>query len=459
MFRGLLKKSLSCNFQSSLGLHEIKNISRRFSEDLVAKSSMVAENSTPQVQFKTYPVKLYYFGNEDISLPTLEMIYKKKFVKKHISKPVEAEPIHSEEKFLIDIVDLTVVTTPWQNGNKKQAAFHTFTSTKNINTFEITDKCWEKVNNDIQQDEIHHQETENNNSKVENNSSPQSNQIRKMGIIFSFGKMIPESTINLFHSKNNLGIYVLHPSLLPKYRGGAPIQHTLLNQEKETGVSLIYTQPNEYDTGSILIQTKIPVEFFYRFKELSGILAKEGMKVVEKFIENYQSYIYNKEVVSQANIEVDPRLTKAKIIKDKMFVYLDFACQPSKDILKIYHAFFGSQLIPWTQVKYGQHSKLLFFENLFNANPSTQNILNNDQKIKEYIKPGSIYWDFNLDKDNVYFKTKDGWLVSSKIKLEGLNWLEAQNFTKSAFRNQKFEKTKKETHGVIIDKSKVKPPK
>ena len=45
---------------------------------------------------------------------------------------------------------------------------------------------------------------------------------------------------------------MIHPSLLPKYRGGAPIQHALLNNELETGISLIYTDPDKFDSGNLI---------------------------------------------------------------------------------------------------------------------------------------------------------------------------------------------------------------
>ena len=47
-----------------------------------------------------------------------------------------------------------------------------------------------------------------------------------MGLIASFGHMIPARVIDRFEQK---GIFVVHPSLLPKYRGACPIHHALLN--------------------------------------------------------------------------------------------------------------------------------------------------------------------------------------------------------------------------------------
>jgi methionyl-tRNA formyltransferase len=56
-----------------------------------------------------------------------------------------------------------------------------------------------------------------------------------IGILVSFGKIIPESTIQLFDP----GIINMHPSLLPQYRGPSPIESAIENGDKRTGVSIM----------------------------------------------------------------------------------------------------------------------------------------------------------------------------------------------------------------------------
>lgn len=46
-----------------------------------------------------------------------------------------------------------------------------------------------------------------------------------LGVVLSYGYMIPSSVIDMFEK----GMIVVHPSLLPKYRGGAPIFHAIAN--------------------------------------------------------------------------------------------------------------------------------------------------------------------------------------------------------------------------------------
>jgi methionyl-tRNA formyltransferase len=71
-------------------------------------------------------------------------------------------------------------------------------------------------------------------------------------VVLSYGFLIPTTIIKIFAQ----GMIVVHPSLLPKYRGGAPIFHAILNGEKESGVSYIDISPNKFDEGNILHQVR-----------------------------------------------------------------------------------------------------------------------------------------------------------------------------------------------------------
>lgn len=57
-----------------------------------------------------------------------------------------------------------------------------------------------------------------------------------MLITASFGRILPDSLLALFPAGQRLNV---HPSMLPKYRGAAPIQHAIMNGDKVTGVCVI----------------------------------------------------------------------------------------------------------------------------------------------------------------------------------------------------------------------------
>ncbi len=76
-----------------------------------------------------------------------------------------------------------------------------------------------------------------------------------------------------------LGAFNLHASLLPKYRGAAPIHHALLSGDLETGVTTFLLE-RRVDTGNILLQQRLPVEEEDNLGSLSLRLAALGAKTV-----------------------------------------------------------------------------------------------------------------------------------------------------------------------------------
>lgn len=71
----------------------------------------------------------------------------------------------------------------------------------------------------------------------------------------AYGQILPKSVLDL--PKN--GCVNIHGSLLPKYRGGAPIQRCIINGEKETGVTLMYMAEG-MDTGDMISRVVVPIE-------------------------------------------------------------------------------------------------------------------------------------------------------------------------------------------------------
>ncbi len=85
-----------------------------------------------------------------------------------------------------------------------------------------------------------------------------------------------------------LGTVNLHPSLLPKYRGAAPINWIIINGETETGVTTIFIQ-KEIDAGNIILQRKVPVYPDETAGELHDRLAEIGADLVVETIDRIAS--------------------------------------------------------------------------------------------------------------------------------------------------------------------------
>jgi len=74
-----------------------------------------------------------------------------------------------------------------------------------------------------------------------------------LGIVIAF-RMLPQTIWSL----PELGTFNLHASLLPQYRGAAPINHAIINGETETGVTTFFLK-HEIDTGDIVLQQKVAI--------------------------------------------------------------------------------------------------------------------------------------------------------------------------------------------------------
>lgn len=72
------------------------------------------------------------------------------------------------------------------------------------------------------------------------------------GVLVAYGKLVPKEVIDLFPG----GIINIHPSILPKYRGPAPIEAAILNGDNETAVSLMQLTPG-MDEGPVYLQKKV----------------------------------------------------------------------------------------------------------------------------------------------------------------------------------------------------------
>lgn len=103
-----------------------------------------------------------------------------------------------------------------------------------------------------------------------------------ISVVVAYGKIIPAEIINL----PRFGILNIHPSLLPKYRGPTPIQTTILNGEKETGVMIIKID-EEVDHGPILANYKIQISNDKNFQELQNELARLGAELLIKILPDY----------------------------------------------------------------------------------------------------------------------------------------------------------------------------
>jgi len=97
-------------------------------------------------------------------------------------------------------------------------------------------------------------------------------------VVASYGKLIPGNLLEIPKYRLNV-----HPSLLPKYRGSAPIHWPILNGDKETGVSILDIA-EKLDAGDIYYQEKLAIDPRANASELTSELARFSYGVLKKVL-------------------------------------------------------------------------------------------------------------------------------------------------------------------------------
>src|ERR1051325_4221064 len=102
--------------------------------------------------------------------------------------------------------------------------------------------------------------------------------------VAAYGQILPQAILDL----PRFGCLNVHPSLLPKYRGAAPIQHAILNGDSETGVTLMKMDVG-LDTGDILTQERTPIHAADNSQTLHDRLATIGADLLVRTIPQFVS--------------------------------------------------------------------------------------------------------------------------------------------------------------------------
>lgn len=101
----------------------------------------------------------------------------------------------------------------------------------------------------------------------------------ELTVVAAYGKLLPENILEV----PPLGSINVHSSLLPKYRGAAPINWAVLNGEAETGVTIQYMAP-ELDAGDILLQKSTPIGETEDAQSLTARLAELGAEALSETV-------------------------------------------------------------------------------------------------------------------------------------------------------------------------------
>ncbi len=133
-----------------------------------------------------------------------------------------------------------------------------------------------------------------------------------MIITCAYGQILSEEILNI----PKLGCFNLHGSLLPKYRGGAPIHYALLNGDEKTGITLMYMDKG-MDSGDMIAKEEIKIEDNDNIESLTNKLSIIASKMIIKYLPSLIDGTNNREKQDSSKVTFSPIITR----KDE---HLDF---------------------------------------------------------------------------------------------------------------------------------------
>ncbi len=106
-----------------------------------------------------------------------------------------------------------------------------------------------------------------------------------LAVVAAYGILLPKSVLQA----PKFGCINIHPSLLPRWRGAAPIQRTIMAGDKETGVCIMQMDEG-LDTGAILAMEKLPLAQKITAGELHDICAEQGAEMILRVIDDIENF-------------------------------------------------------------------------------------------------------------------------------------------------------------------------
>lgn len=212
--------------------------------------------------------------------------------------------------------------------------------------------------------------------------------------VVAYGKILPEEILNI----PKLGCINVHGSLLPKYRGAAPIQWAVLNGDKETGVTTMYMDKG-MDTGDMILKEKVTIGEDETTGELWDRLSKIGGELLVKTLEQIEARTAPREKQGE-DYTMAPMLNKdmAKIDwENKSAIEIKNLVRGLNPIMGAY-TFWNGKKIKFWKVDIVKENEIMV-DNL------------------EKLKNGTVV--VSNPKDGLYIKTKKG--IIKVLEIQGEN--------------------------------------
>ena len=222
--------------------------------------------------------------------------------------------------------------------------------------------------------------------------------------VVAYGKILPKSILEI----PKLGSINVHASLLPKYRGAAPIQWAILNGDKKTGITTMYMDEG-MDTGDMILKQEVQIGENETTGELWERLSKIGADLLLKTLEQIKQGIAPRE-------KQGDEFTYAPMLNKEM-AKISWEEQTANQIKNLVrglnpnigaYTFLNGKKIKFWKVEIAKSNTIII------------------DKTIDIIKNGSII--FSNPKDGLYVKAKEGIIKVIEIQAENSKKMLVQDF-------------------------------
>ena len=219
-------------------------------------------------------------------------------------------------------------------------------------------------------------------------------------VVAAFGQIIPKSILEL----PKYGCINIHASLLPKYRGAAPIQQAVIDGEKESGVTIM-RMGTGLDTGDMISKIVVPIAKDETGGTLFDKLAEAGAKLLVETL----PHIFDGTAVYEKQPEESPTPYAGMITKQMGLINFGKSAAELERLVR--------GLNPWPSAFTFWNGKTLKVWESF--------VVKSEETGAEKSEPGTVV---KTDKKGIYVACGEDVLVLSQVQLEGKKRMDADAF-------------------------------
>ena len=219
-------------------------------------------------------------------------------------------------------------------------------------------------------------------------------------VVAAFGQIIPKSILEL----PEYGCINIHASLLPKYRGAAPIQQAVIDGEKESGVTIM-KMGTGLDTGDMISRAVIPLASDETGGSLFDKLADAGAKLLVETL----PHIFDGTAVYEKQPEESPTPYAGMITKQMGLLNFE---RPAEELERLVRG-----LNPWPSA--------FTFWNVKTLKVCESSVVKAEEALVEKEKPGTVV---KTDKNGIYVACGKDILMLSQVQLEGKKRMDTDAF-------------------------------